>query len=330
MHFSRSGFPFKPKKIWQLAYELAIRNKRRGFSPRKHIAGKGWLSKFMARHPELRRKNAKNLSIARAKGANPTQIGYFFIMLREAYNKLNLWYHPNRIWNIDECGVGDVPREGEAVVGVKGEPCSQTVSGEKPSNSTVLTFVSAGGLAVPPMVIFKGQRVAPEWREASPSGYTVKASENGYINQKHFSDYGEVFVKYLSERGLNRQKCLLLLDQHSSHLFNLHFMEYMKGHNVEVYSFPPHTTHLLQPLDDTIFASFKNAYNQRLLDMNFYKAGAKITKFEFFKVFVPAFTQSMIHTVITKGFSNTGIYPFNPKTKKLAMVIPSSIFDKCK
>ena len=189
MYFSRCGFPFKTRKIRGLAYELAIRTKRLGFNPTKKIAGKAWLTGFLYRHPELMRKNTKNLSIARAKGANPTQIGYWFQMFKNAMNKLNLWYTPNRIWNIDECGVSDVPREGEAVVGVKGEQYSQAVSGEKPSNSTVLTFVSAGGLAVPPMVIFKGQRVATEWREAAPSGYTIKASENGYINQKHFSDY---------------------------------------------------------------------------------------------------------------------------------------------
>ena len=330
MYFSRCGFPFKTRKIRGLTYELAIRTKRLGFSPTKKIAGKAWLTGFLYRHPELMRKNTKNLSIARAKGANPTQIGYWFQMFKKAMNKLNLWYTPNRIWNIDECGVGDVPREGEAVVGVKGEQCSQTVSGEKSSNSTVLTFVSAGGLAVPPMVIFKGQRVATEWREAAPSGYTIKASENGYINQKHFSDYGEVFIRYLKERGLNRQTCILLLDQHSSHLFNLHFMEYMKAHNVEVYAFPPHTTHLLQPLDDTIFANFKNAYNARLLEMNFAKAGTKMNKYDFFKVFVPAFTSSMSYQSITKGFSNTGIYPYNPRTKKLKQVIPSHIFDKCK
>ena len=135
--------------------------------------------------------------------------------------------------------MGGGPREGEAAVGVKGEPCSQAVSGEKSSNSIVPTFVSAGGLVIPPMVIFKGQRVAMEWGKAAPSGYTIKVSENGYINQKHFSDYGEVFVKYLKDRDLNKQTCMLLLDQHSFHLFNLHFMEYMKGHNVEVYSPPP-------------------------------------------------------------------------------------------
>ena len=139
-----------------------------------------------------------------------------------------------------------------------------------------------------------------------------------------------MFIKYLKERGLNRQTCILLLDQHSSHLFNLHFMEYMKAHNVEVYAFPPHTTHLLQPLDDTIFANFKNAYNARLLEMNFAKAGTKMNKYDFFKVFVPAFTSSMTYQSITKGFSNTGIYPYNPRTKKLKQVIPSHIFDKCK
>ena len=61
---------------------------------------------------------------------------------------------------------------------------------------------------------------------------------------------------------------------------------HMIGNGVEVLAFPPHCTQLLQPSDDTIFATFEGAYNRALLRMNFEKAGAKITQFEFFKVFV--------------------------------------------
>ena len=329
--FCRGGFPFKRKRLRQLAYEMATRNKRTGFSPTKGIAGKGWLRYFLKRHRELKVKNTKNLSIARAMGANPKSVAAFFDMYKKGLQDNGLLYQPNRIWNIDECGVGDVPFDGEQVVGVTNEPASQTVSGEKATNTTVLTFISAGGMHVPPMLIFKGKRVAQQWREAAPSGYTIRSSEKGYITGKAFREYGEVFVRYLKERGLlsKTKKVMLLLDLHSAHLFNLAFMEYMLANNVEVYCFPPHCTHVLQPLDDTPYAAFKSAYNKALLEMNFRKAGVKINRYEFFRVFIPAFTSSMSPALIQKGYANTGIYPVNPRTKKLVKLLPSSVFDKC-
>ena len=61
---------------------------------------------------------------------------------------------------------------------------------------------------------------------------------------------------------------LLLLDMHKSHLFNLGFMEFMRGHNVEVCCYPSHCTHVLQPLDDEPFALFKAEYQRQLLQIN--------------------------------------------------------------
>ena len=61
---------------------------------------------------------------------------------------LGLNYTPNRIWNVDECGIGDVPQP-TAVVGITGECIFQTVSGEKLQNSTPVSCMSAGGMAMP-------------------------------------------------------------------------------------------------------------------------------------------------------------------------------------
>ena len=103
-----------------------------------------------------------------------------------------------------------------------GEDASQTVAGEKPVNTTLLTYVSAGGLAMPPMVIFKGSKVDPDWREAAPSGYVIRASKTGYIQSKLFAEYGEKFIQFLKVKKLDKNgKHLLLLDSHSSHSFNL-------------------------------------------------------------------------------------------------------------
>ena len=173
--YARRGFPFTGKQLCTLAYEMATRDKKRGFSPVKMTAGRCWLRGFYKRHPEVRSKVSVNLSIARAISANPTQISHFFDQYKEWVDNWGLEYLPNNIWNVDECGVGDVPQP-STVVGVTGECSFQTVSGEKPTNTTVVSYISAGGMTMPPLVIFKAARIKPEWHEAAPTGYMIQGS----------------------------------------------------------------------------------------------------------------------------------------------------------
>ena len=98
----------------------------------------------------------------------------------------------------------------------------------------------------------------------------VRASQRGYINSKLFQEYGKHFVKYLIEKKIlvGDAKVMVLLDMHKAHLFNLGFIEYMKARNVEVCCFPPHCTHILQPLDYNPFALFKVEYQSQLMRIN--------------------------------------------------------------
>ena len=266
MQFARRGFPFTDNKLCVLAYELASRNNRRGFSPLEKHAGRSWLKGFLARYPQLKKKISQNLSIACAIGAYPTQVGNFFNHYRRWIHQWGLECQPNHIWNVDKCGIGDVPQT-QKVIGLVGERPFQTVSGEKPVNTTLLTYVSTGGLHIPPMVIFKASRVKPEWREYAPSSYAVHASESEYISIELFADYGEKFVKFLRESNLMTPgiKHVVLLDLHKSHLFN---MEYMQANNIEVCSFPPHCTHILQPLDELPYAMLKRKFQKELISFN--------------------------------------------------------------
>ena len=285
----------------------------------------------MERKPRLRKKNAQNLSAACAMAANPVQVEKFFDLLKEWVRKWKVEFKPNNIWNVDETGITDVPKE-RKVIGITGERVFQTVADEKGTTTTMVTFVSAGGLHLPPMIIFKAGHVKDIWREAAPSGYFIRCSESGYINADLFADYGSKFVEYLKDKHLlgNNEKHLLLLDLHSSHLFNAKFMRMMQEHNIEVCSFPPHCTHVLQPLDDVPFAVMKKKYQKELLSYNFSVAGAKMNHLQFFRVLVPAFTQAFTAENIRKGFMQTGIYPIDPNTAKLKDLGPSIITDKCK
>ena len=86
----------------------------------------------------------------------------------------------------------------------------------------------------------------------------------------------------------------------------------------------------MQPLDDVPYAALKRRYQKELISYNFKIAGACMTRTQNFCVFVPAFTQAFTPENIRKGFENTGIYPINPKAKKLQETGPSAVTDKCK
>ena len=160
----------------------------------------------------------------------------------------------------------------------------------------------------------------------------MKATESGYINAEVFAEYGKDFITFLKERNLWRpdQKHLVLLDLHKSHLFNVKYMRWMKEHNIEVCYLPSHCTHILQSLDDVPYAALKKRYQKELIAYNFKIAGACMTRSQFFRVLVPAFTQVFTPENIRKGFENTGIYPINRDAKKVQELDPSAVTDKCK
>ncbi len=83
------------------------------------------------------------------------------------------------------------------------------------------------------------------WKDAVKNPVTqpvhLSATPSGYINQSKFAAYKRIFIDFLKGRGLlgGGQKHLVLLDGHSSYLFNLEYMTLMKEHDVAVACLPP-------------------------------------------------------------------------------------------
>ena len=97
---------------------------------------------------------------------------------------------------------------------------------------------------------------------------TLAATEKGYITKSQFHQYGLAFIKYLKANGLADKTNLLILDGHKSHLYNLPFYEAMRANNVEILTIPPHTSHIIQPLDSVPFAQFKKSWENHLMKYN--------------------------------------------------------------
>ena len=249
--------------------------------------------------------------------ANEPNIKKWFKEYAEVLKKLHI-ESPEYIWSGDETGVQTVPRE-ELYLGEVNEPLYSTVSADQGEMSTVLSFVNAVGRVCPPLVLHKGQRVQAKWSDSMPHFIKLAATSKGYIMKHQFHQYSIRFVQYLAKiRHLDRPH-LLIIDSHKSHVYNLAFFDQMKENNIHVMAIPPHTSHILQPLDSTPFVQFKHNWQAKLLEWNFTKGAKVLANRFFFEVFWPSWRESMTVGNIQSSFRKTGIFPVNmsaiPKTK---------------
>lgn len=321
------GFPLSKKQLRSLAFQYADKNRIRGFSPESKKAGRKWVSNFMKRHPHLIEKQAKNLSVARAMCGNPTTVKKWFEEYQALLKRLDIT-SPEQIWSGDETGVQLMPKEGP-VVAVKGTQAWQQVPGEQGETSTVLTFVSAAGKVCPPLVLHKGQRVQQYWLDGIPPGWTVGATESGYINKQKFTEYGIRWGRFLRSHNLVGKPHVLIIDSHSSHVYNVDFFEEMKEIGVEVMAIPPHTSHLLQALDSTPFATFKRKWYHHVAMWNLTHHGRAPRKGrDFWDILFNAWNESLKQVaIIQSGFRKTGIYPVNFEAIPKERFGPSAVTD---
>ena len=105
---------------------------------------------------------------------------------------------------------------------------------------------------------------------------------------------------------------LLILDGHISHI-SLEVVRLAMANEVHMICLPPHSTHILQPLDVAVFAPMKAAWHLILEKHN-------SKSFDITKVLFPVLLKKLVennkafqrrHAVA--GFETCGIYPFNPQ-----------------
>ena len=59
------------------------------------------------------------------------------------------------------------------------------------------------------------------WMRKAPGDVSVAATSRGYVTKAKFPEYGLRFVRFLRQQELNDRPHILIVDSHSSHLYNL-------------------------------------------------------------------------------------------------------------
>ena len=81
---------------------------------------------------------------------------------------------------------------------------------------------------------------------------------------------------------------------------------------IEMMGLPPHTTHILQPLDVGVFNHIKKAYNELSIELGLRATNSMVTKADFHVVWNAAVKQSCTPSVVQSAFRRSGLFPFDP------------------
>ena len=272
----------------------------------------GWWEGFCCRHPNIRLRTPASLSKSRALATDPKVIDRYFDILEETLNQNDLYDKPYQIYNVDETGMPLDPNPMK-IVCKRGEKNPSIVTTGKKEQVTVVGCVNAGGVFIPPMIIWNTKQLRAEQTIDEVPGSFYGLSTKGWMDQGLFYLW---FTKHFLRYAVPTRPIILLLDGHSSH-YSPETIRLAAKHKVILFTFPPNTTHLTQPLDKGIFGPLKIHWRQecqKYIQENPYKI---INRFSFGSIFHKAWMKSMISSNITKAFRIVGVYPFNREALKV-------------
>jgi hypothetical protein len=273
--------------------------------------GKNWPENFVKRTPELKTQFNRKYDRQRALCEDPKAIGDWFALVRNTKAKYGILDDDS--YNFDEAGfqMGVI---GTSVV-VTGSERRNRPKSVQPGDrewSTVIQGINACGWAIPPFLIFAGKHHLSAWYEGNdiPPDWVMAVSDNGWTTNELGIAWLQHFNTHTKDRTVGTHR-LLIIDGHESHI-SLEFQDICKENNIIALCMPPHSSHLLQPLDVGCFAPLKKAYGRQIEELMRHYIN-HITKLEFLPAFKAAFYNSITKSNICAGFRGAGLVPLDPE-----------------
>lgn len=280
--------------------------------------GKKWWRGFKRRHPDITTKQPRSLELARAKNANQQAIDGFYELLEKTCRDKDIG--PGQIWNVDEKGFTPDPLPKRVVASHTAK--SVQLHQKSHDHVTASICISAAGVYLPPQLIFNRKKLASSLVSDGPPGALYSTSDKGSMDQELFAEWFErIFLA-----GTPRTKCqLLLLDNHASHI-SVKVLDMARQANITFLALPSKTTHLLQPLDKTVFSSLAAQHQAVSAAARLLRPEHIIKLSDFVPIFTEAFHKSMTPSNILTSFRITGICPLDRNAIPPAASIPSEVF----
>jgi hypothetical protein len=171
---------------------------------------------------------------------------------------------------------------------------------------TAIECINASGWCLPPFVILSGKVHQDIWYRNLPLDWTIGVSDNGWTTDELGVEWVKHFNQYTAARTAGVYR-LLILDGHSSHA-TPEFDQYCTENKIITLCMPPHTSHLLQPLDVSCYSPLKRAYGREVEELA--RHGVyHIDKTDFLTAYARIRPTIFTQQNIQAGFQATGLIP---------------------
>lgn len=268
-----------------------------------------WFERFKKRHKNIHVVQGRSVSSLRIKTATPEQIKGFFRKFDLAVRQHKI--PPENIFNYDECGYIMGKSKSSKVVVPSYKKRTYVQSTEGRDSCTVIESINMCGDSLTPTIIFKGGSLRSGWFYDDAPLWFYATSKNGYTTNRLSCFWlTEVFIPHIEKKNIEG-KCMLIMDCHRSHT-QKRFQEICKEHNIIPMYLPPHSTHILQPLDLGVFGPTKTKYKSKLRDLAELLGTDPVKQRLFISNYYEARNIKMTKERIIRSWETAGLNPEDP------------------
>ncbi|RKK79541.1 hypothetical protein BFJ71_g16207 [Fusarium oxysporum] len=299
------GFPPRLRDVEEMANRLLA---DRDESP----VGKRWASNFVRRQPDLKTRFFRKYDYQRAKCEHPTIIRDWFRLVENTIAKYGI--NLADIYNFDETGfMMGVIASGMVITGAERRGKAKSVQPGNREWVTVIQAINAEGWAIAPFIVVAGQYHLASWYQESnlPGDWAIATTQNGWTDNETGLEWLKHFDQCTKTRSTGRYR-LLILDGHESH-HSVDFEKYCEENHIITLCMPPHSSHLLQPLDVGCFGPLKKAYGREIEHL-IRCSLTHVSKTDFFPAFYATHQAAMTESNIKGGFRGAGLVPLDPES----------------
>jgi hypothetical protein len=317
---STVGCPITPPLTRDLAEE--IQKRRVALSPLKRPyppIGKRWLDRFRKRYPIISTISSRKIGACRFDALSYPTISAYFTALSDLFIENS--YPPDAVFNVDESGfaLGDI-LSSKVLINKEDTRGFKKIPGRQ-EWITAIECIGASGVALPPLLIFKAKHTNTAWiPRSTPVRWKFSTSNSGWTSDNHAYEWLTTLFDPETRRNDEKRR-LLILDGHGSHL-TARFIAFCLDARIDLVCLPPHTSHILQPLDVGLFGPLKRAL-AREFDPLFRLDTRRIPRVEWTAAFIRARENAFTPSNIRSSFRATGIYPISPITILSTLKMPS-------
>ncbi|XP_036149238.1 uncharacterized protein LOC118647803 [Monomorium pharaonis] len=175
------------------------------------------------------------------------------------------------------------------------------------------------------MFIFPRVRYTQIFLRNGPPDCIGAGNHSGWMQKKEFLIFLAHFIHHA--KPTKEEPVLLMLDNHSSHI-NIEVVNKAKNNNIILFSFPPHCSYRLQPLDVGVYGPFKNYMSRYQTAWMHNNPGKTMTIYDLPGIVKDSLPLALNPSNIMSGFRKSGIWPLNKDIFQKHDFAPSFVTDR--